>query len=85
MSGERGVGGDEPCTHQRPHEREEARGIAAGIADAARGGDLVCAFGLELGEAIDPARGNAMGGRGIDDLGRAGAELIGDTFALRAY
>ena len=71
VDGDRMVRRDQPGIDERAQQRDAAGRVAARIRDAVGIGDLLGMAGLEFGEAIDPARRDAMGGRGIDDLGRS--------------
>src|SRR6185312_8224991 len=70
IDGDRPIPGHQPFFDQRPHQRDEARGIAAGIGDAARLGDGGALLLRHLGEAIGPSRAGAMRGRRVDDAHR---------------
>ena len=63
---DRKIGRDQPRIDERTQQRDRAGRIAAGIGDAARGGDLLLLACGELGKAIGPAGGDAMGARCIE-------------------
>ena len=57
---------DQPRIDERTQQRDRAGRIAAGIGDAAGGGDLLLLACGEFGKAIDPAGGDAMGARCVE-------------------
>ena len=59
---------------QRADQRDGAGRVAAGVGNAWRRRDGRFLRGRQLGEAIDPVRVGAMGGGGIEQLRRIGAE-----------
>jgi len=69
IAGDGVIGRHDAHAHERGRGGDETRGMAARIGDALACGDGRALPGGELGKAIGPALGGAMGRRGVDDAG----------------
>ena len=74
IAGNAGIGDGKVVRHQaggdeRPEGGDQAERPAAGIGDETGLGDAPGLLAVHLGKAVDPARRDAMGGRGVDDAG----------------
>ena len=74
MAGDRVVGRQEPCSHQRRERQNETGRMAACDSDPSGGSDRVPLAWAQLGQSVGPARCDPMRGTGID---KAGATVAG--------
>ena len=65
---QQGIFIQEPRVRKRCDQRDKPAGVAAGVGDALRRGDARALAG-QLGKAVHPAFGGAVGGGGVDDGG----------------
>ena len=71
MDRDRDVRGEEAGVDEGPQEQEQRRWVAAGIRDPVRSRERPALVGGELGQAVDPSRGDPVRGAGVEQLGFA--------------
>lgn len=69
VAGHRIVGGQDPHGHQGGGGRQKAGGVTAGVGHPFGVPDPLPLAGQQLGEAVDPAGGGAVGGGGVHHPG----------------